>query len=37
MTDNKDAKTIDVNNFNPDDHMKSESPLIYHVDNNNKI
>ncbi len=30
MTDNKNDKT-------PDDNMKSESPLIYHVYNNNKI
>ncbi len=30
MTDNNNDKT-------PDDHMKSESPLIYHVYNNNKI
>ncbi len=36
MTDNNDDKTIDVSNFNPDGHMKTESPLIYHVYNNNK-
>ena len=35
MTDNNDDKTIDINKFNPDDHIKSESPLIYHVYNNN--
>jgi hypothetical protein len=28
---------IDIDKFNPDDHMKSESPLIYHVYNNNKM
>ncbi len=33
MTDNNYDKTIDVNKFNPDDHMKSESPLVYHVCN----
>ena len=37
MTDNNDDKTIDINKFNPDDHIKSESPLIYHVYNNKKI
>ena len=36
MTDNND-KTIDINKFNPDDHMKSESPLIYHVYNIKKL
>ncbi len=35
MFDNKDKKYIDMNEFNPDDHMKSESPLLYHVYNNN--
>ncbi len=35
MTDNKDAKTIDINNFNPDDDMKTESLLIYHISYNN--
>jgi len=37
MTDNNNDKTIDIDKFNPDDHMKSESPLIYHVYNNKKI
>ena len=37
MTNNNDDKTIDINKFNPDDHIKSESPLIYHVYNNKKI
>ena len=36
MTDYNNDKTIDITNFNPDDHMKSESPLIYHVYNNKK-
>ena len=29
--------TIDIDNFNPDDHMKKESPLIYHVYNDKKV
>jgi hypothetical protein len=37
MTDNQDNKYIDMDNFNPDNHMKTESPLIYHVYNNKKI
>ena len=37
MSDNKENKYIDMNKFNPDDHMKTESPLIYHVYNNKKI
>jgi hypothetical protein len=37
MIDNNNDKTVDINEFNPDDHMKSESPLIYHVYNNNKL
>ena len=37
MSDNKDNKYIDMDKFNPDEHMKSESPLIYHVYNNTKI
>ena len=26
-----------MKNFNPDDHMKKESPLIYHVYNDTKV
>ena len=37
MTNNNDDKTIDINKFNPDDHIKKESPLIYHVYNNKKL
>ncbi len=37
MTDNHNNDiTIEINKFNPDDHMKSESALIYYVDNNKK-
>ncbi len=35
--DNKDKKYIDMNKFNPDDHMKTEISLIYHVYDNNKV
>ena len=37
MGDNKDDKTIDLNNFNPDEHIKSESPLIFHVYNDKRV
>jgi hypothetical protein len=37
MTDNNNDKTMGINKFNPDDHMKSERPLIYHVYNNKRI
>ncbi len=37
MTDNDDNKTNDIYNFNPDDHIKKESPCIYHVYNNKEI
>ena len=30
MTD-KDDNNIDLDNFNPDEYIKSESPLIYHI------
>jgi hypothetical protein len=31
LSDNKDDKYIKMDKFYPDDHMKTESPLIYHV------
>jgi hypothetical protein len=38
VADDNNDKTIDVvTNFNPDNHMKTESQLIYHVYNNSKI
>ena len=37
MNDNKDDKCIDMDNFNPDDHIKTESPLIFHVYNNKRV
>ncbi len=33
MNENKDNKHVDVDNFNPDEHMKTESPLLFHVYN----
>ena len=35
--DNKHDNNIDIDNFNPDEHMKTESPLIFHVYNDKKI
>ncbi len=37
MSDNKDDKYIDMDKFNPDEHIEKESPLIYHVYKNKKI
>jgi hypothetical protein len=37
MNDNKDDKYIDIDNFNPDDHIKTESPLIFHVYNDKRV
>ena len=37
MTDNNKDKTIDLNNFNPDEHIKTESPLIFHVYNDKRV
>jgi hypothetical protein len=37
MGDDKDDKTIDLNNFNPGEHIKSESPLIFHVYNDMRV
>ena len=37
MNDNKDDQFIDMDNFNPDDHMKTESPLIFHVYNDKRV
>ncbi len=37
MTDDKDDKCIDIENFNPDNQMKSESSLIYHVYNDKRV
>ncbi len=31
MNDNKDDKYIDIDNFNTDNHVKTESQLIFHV------
>ncbi len=33
MNDNNDVKSIDIDHFNPDDHMKTQSPLIFHQHN----
>ncbi len=37
MSDNNHDKYIDIDIFNPDNHIKTESPLIYHVYNNKRI
>ncbi len=37
MSDNKEDKYIDMDKFNPDEPMKTGSPLIYHVYANKKI
>ena len=37
MNDNKDDKFFDMDNFNPDDHIKTESPLIFHVYNDKRV
>ncbi len=37
MSDNNDDKCIDIENFNPDYQIKSESPLIYHVKNDKRV
>ncbi len=37
MSDNNHDKYIDIDNFNPDKHIKTESPLIYHVYNDKSI
>ncbi len=37
MDDDKHDNKIDIDNFNPDEHMKTESPLIYHVYNDKRI
>jgi hypothetical protein len=37
MSDKNDNRYIDMDKFNPDEHMKTESPLIYHVYNNKKV
>jgi hypothetical protein len=37
MSDNKDEKCIDMDNFNPDTQIKSDSPLIYHVYNDKRV
>jgi hypothetical protein len=37
MNDNKDDQFIDMDNFNPDNHMKTESPLIFHVYNDKRV
>ena len=36
MKENKDDKHINMDNFNPDEHMKTESPLIFHVYNDKR-
>jgi len=37
MHDNDNDKKVDIDKFNPDHHMKTESPLIYHVYNDKKV
>jgi hypothetical protein len=37
MSENENNKYINMDKFNPDDHMKTENPLIYHVYNNKKL
>ena len=37
MTDNNEDKTFDLDNFNPDEHIKTESPLIFHVYNDKRV
>jgi hypothetical protein len=37
MNDNDNDKKVDIDNFNPDYHMKTEIPLIYHVYNDTKV
>jgi hypothetical protein len=37
MADDNDDKAIFVDHFNPDDHMKTDSPLIHHVYNNKEL
>ncbi len=37
MSDKNDNKYIDMDKFNPDEHMKTKSPFIYHVYNNKKL
>ena len=37
MNDNKDDKFIDMDNFNPDNHMKTGSPFIFHVCNDKRV
>ncbi len=37
MNENKDDKHVDMDNFNPDEHMKTESPFIFHVYNDKRV
>ena len=37
IKDTIDNNSIDLEKFNPDDHIKTESPLIFHVYNDTKI
>ncbi len=33
----KNDKHVDMDNFNPDEHMKTESPLMFRVYNDKRI